>query len=92
VVQQEARRRLALIALGLERYRLAEGRLPEGLDILAPRFVRDVPLDPYIARPPRYARQTDSTFQLYSVAEDIDDDGGTSPFDLVWPTPVWPEP
>ena len=39
--------RFARVALALERYRLAKGRLPDTLDELAPRWIPETPPDPF---------------------------------------------
>lgn len=46
-VKVEARRRLILAAIGVERYRLARGDFPDGLGDLVPGFLDAVPEDPF---------------------------------------------
>jgi hypothetical protein len=95
--ETETWRRLALVGLALERYHLAEGRYPETLAALTPRFLAAVPEDPMNGQPLRYALQADGNFRLYSVGRDHADDGGRrsdrrarsasdrlEPSDLVW--------
>jgi hypothetical protein len=67
----------AVIACALERHRLAEGRLPEELKALAPRFIAQVPTDALTGEPYRYRLTADGAFVLYSVGWDEHDDGGT---------------
>ena len=69
-----ARIRLADLALAVERYRLANGRLPKVIDDLTPDFIPSVPLDPYTDEPLHY-RPTDDGFVIYSVDPDRKDDG-----------------
>ncbi|MCC7373328.1 MAG: hypothetical protein IT581_01640 [Verrucomicrobiales bacterium] len=76
VYEQEARRRLVMVGLALERYRLADGRYPEALEALAPRFLSSVPMDPMDGKPLRYSRTDDDHFRLYSIGRDRADDGG----------------
>jgi hypothetical protein len=80
----------ALIACGLERYRLAHGQYPETLDALVPRFVDKIPYDVIGGQPPHYRSAMDGTFLLYSVGWSGRDGGGmrsktTAEGDWVWP-------
>ena len=65
-------------ALGLERYRLANGMLPDALAELVPRYFEEIPPDPFDGRPLRY-KQVEGGFVVYSVGEDGADDGGKDP-------------
>jgi hypothetical protein len=67
--------RCAAAALAAERYRLAEGRWPEGLDALVPRYLAAVPADPFDGRPLRLKRLPEGVV-LYSIGPDGTDDGG----------------
>jgi hypothetical protein len=100
--EAEARRRLIVTAIALERFRLQNGKYPQTLDELVPRFLKVPPIDFMDGQPLRYRRTNDGHFILYSVGLDCHDDGGImrmpnqsplSPrnnFDLVWPLPVNP--
>jgi hypothetical protein len=82
--------RLAACACALERYRLAEGRYPQALAELVPRFVAAMPMDPEDGEPLRYRLEADGTFTLYSVGSNQRDHGGRSGnepelLDWVWP-------
>lgn len=70
-----ARIRLALTALAVERFRLAEGHLPAELSLLTPRFLNSVPADPFDGHPIRYKR-LNAGYTIYSVDADGHDDGG----------------
>lgn len=63
-------------ALAVERYRIANGKLPESLDQVAPRFIESVPLDPFDGKPIRY-KKLDKGYVVYSIGEDCVDNGGT---------------
>jgi len=76
VIRNETQRRLAVIAIALERLRLRDGRLSPDLNALVPRFLSAVPIDPMSAKPLRYRLNADGSFTLYSVGEDGRDDGG----------------
>jgi len=66
---------LARTALAIERYRLATGKVPERLEELVPRYLKEVPIDPFGGQPIRY-RRTDPGYLLYSVNDDGQDNGG----------------
>jgi hypothetical protein len=67
----------ARTALGVGRFRLAEGRLPESLEALVPKFIEAVPIDPFDGKPLRYKR-LEKGYTIYSVGEDGEDNGGIS--------------
>ena len=96
--EAEARRRLALCALALKRYRLARGEYPPALDQLVPEFQEQSALDFMNGQPLHYQRLENDTFVLYSVGLNCLDDhaqmlmdtslrGPNAPEDpdLVWP-------
>ena len=62
-------------ALAIERYRLAEGHLPVSLDNLVPAFLEAVPIDPFDGQNLKY-RKLETGFVVYSVGEDLTDEGG----------------
>lgn len=72
----EALVRLARIACGLERYRLAEGSYPERLEDLSPRFIATVPRDVIDGGAFQYRRTDDGRLVLYSLGWNGQDDGG----------------
>jgi hypothetical protein len=61
--------------LATERFRQAEGKWPASLDQLRPRFLSEVPLDPFDGKPLRYKRLEDGVI-VYSVGADGTDNGG----------------
>jgi hypothetical protein len=65
----------ALIACGLERYRLTHGQFPDALDALLPDFISRLPHDVISGTAYKY-RQTDGRFVLYSVGWNETDEGG----------------
>lgn len=67
---------LARVACALERHRLAEGRYPDSLEALAPRFIASLPPDVISGEPLKYEHAPDGTFVLYSVGWNGADDGG----------------
>jgi len=67
---------MARVACALERYRLAQGKYPETLDALSPRFIQSVPHDVMGGQPLKYHRTDNGQFALYSVGCNGTDDGG----------------
>ena len=67
--------RLLAVDLALRHAREVNGRYPESLAQLAPRPFRDVPLDPFTAKPFIYHRQGDMSFLLYSTGPKGTDGG-----------------
>lgn len=77
--EAEARRRILVTAIALERYHNKHGAYPVSLDLLAPEFLKTVPVDFMDGRPLRYRLTGDGHFVLYSVGLDCVDDGGKQP-------------
>jgi hypothetical protein len=72
-----ARVRTSLVALGVERYRLANGgSLPDDLTALTPAYLKSIPIDPYDGKQVRYKR-TEKGYVVYCIGEDQGDDAGT---------------
>ena len=62
-------------ALAVERYRMANGKLPARLEHLVPDYLDSVPLDPFDGQPLRYEK-SDKGYTVYSTGSDGVDDGG----------------
>jgi hypothetical protein len=77
----------ALIACGLERYRLAHGEFPAALDALSPDFISQMPHDAISGTAYKY-RRTDGKFVLYSVGWNETDDGGQAATKMKSDVPV----
>ena len=100
--EAEARRRLIVAAIAVERFRLANHCYPDSLAKLEPNFLKTCPNDFMDGKCLRYRRTDDDRFLLYSVGIDGTDDGGTLQADigsypvfgraegpdLVWPLPA----
>ena len=69
--------RCAQTALAAERFRQARGQWPEALSELVPAFLDTVPPDPFTGKPLRYLRAS-GYVMVYSVGENLSDDGGDS--------------
>ena len=65
----------ARVALSIERYRLAAGKLPDKLADLVPAYLDVVPKDPFDGNELRY-KKLETGFVVYSISEDLNDDGG----------------
>jgi len=74
----QARWQTAQSAIAVERFRLARGRLPSGLEEVVPQYMASVPLDPFDGKPVRFQR-LDKGYAVYSVGPDGVDDGGKEP-------------
>lgn len=70
-----ARRRLLITELALRCYQSEQGRAPERLDQLAPKYLQHVPTDPFDEQPLVY-RSQGTNWLLYSVGPDGVDEGG----------------
>jgi len=67
--------RLATTALAVERFRQKQGQLPKNLKELVPRFLHEIPTDPFDGKPIRFRRLAEG-YVVYSVGADGHDDGG----------------
>jgi hypothetical protein len=67
---------LALLACGIERYRLRHGRFPDQPEAMKPEFVDSLPADLITGEPLVYRLADDGQFVLYSVGWNASDDGG----------------
>jgi len=74
--EAEARRRLVVTALALERYRLRHERYPGSLAELVPELLKAPAVDFMDGQPIRYRVTEDGHFLLYSVGLDCVDNGG----------------
>jgi len=73
-----ARLRLAIAGLALEQFREEQGRLTDTLNDLEPRFLTELPQDPFTGAELRY-RRLPKGYVIYSVGRDLIDDGGKEP-------------
>ena len=69
------KRRLAVVALALAAYRAEKGEYPAGLAALRPACLKKIPNDLFTEKPLKYSR-VGKAFLLYSVGENMADDGG----------------
>lgn len=88
IVLAHARIILARFALACELFRSARGQYPERLEELAPEFLPEIPPDPFTGKPFVYKRKGKG-FIVYSVGENLKDDGGAKDYaagkdDISW--------
>ena len=74
-IDRQARARVTRAGIAIERYRLAEGHLPQSLNNLVPAYAEIVPEDPFSGQNLRY-RRLKTGFVVYSVNDDLSDNGG----------------
>jgi hypothetical protein len=72
----EARRRAAMVALAIERHRLAHGgQIPGSLGTVSAEFLPAIPTDPFDGQPLRY-RTLGHGYVVYSVGQGLQDNNG----------------
>jgi hypothetical protein len=99
----QTQQQMVLAAIGIQRYRLRTGKLPENLSALVPEYLPAVPRDFMDGKDLKYRLLPGGKeFVLYSVGEDGKDDGGDPTQqkekklhrdfwdgrDAVWPSPA----
>jgi hypothetical protein len=75
--RMQARLALAQVGFALAAYRADAGTYPAALGELAPRYIAQVPADPFTDQPLHYQRQKDG-FLLYSAGANGKDDHGAT--------------
>jgi hypothetical protein len=70
-----AQQNLIQSALAVERYQIVENRLPNSLAELTPKYLPEVPTDPFDDKDIRYRKEGDG-FVIYSIGPDRIDDRG----------------
>lgn len=74
-IRTKAGLRTAAVAIAAERYRMANGHWPARLDELVPKFLKELPTDPFDGQPLK-TTQKDGSFVVYSIGMDRIDNGG----------------
>jgi hypothetical protein len=74
-LRDQAQLSCVLAVLAAERFRLAQQRWPKNLQELCPKYLAEVPIDPFDGKPLRLAHKKDG-IAIYSVGKDGRDDGG----------------
>ncbi|MCS7263856.1 MAG: type II secretion system protein GspG [Armatimonadetes bacterium] len=83
IAKTKAHQRLLQTALALSQYRHKRGSYPATLSELVPNYLPYVPKDPFDGKTLRY-RKEEQGFKLWSVGDDLTDDGGIKPKDITW--------
>jgi len=65
----------AKVGVAMARYRLDNGKLPGRLADLTPRYLDEVPIDPFDGKPLRLVTKGDERI-VYSIGPDLTDNGG----------------
>jgi hypothetical protein len=91
LVTVEAWVRQARLAVAIERFRRSHGSLPARVEDVVPQFLPAMLRDPYDSAPMRYAKDSANRYRLWSVGDNLKDDGGRPDpesidvkLDLVW--------
>jgi hypothetical protein len=74
-IQLKAELRCAIAGIAAERFRLASGHWPGRLEDLVPRFLDQVPVDPYDGQPLKMTRR-EIELVIYAIGLDSTDNGG----------------
>lgn len=74
--RQETRNALSFVAMALHAYKLYHNRYPEKLNDLSPRYLKEIPTDPFGGGKPLRYRHSGDKYLLYSVGPDGKDDEG----------------
>ena len=75
-VVTETQDALLMIVLALRAYRAEQGSYPTNLEALTPKYLPQVPTDPFALQGSFKYRRTGSKYLLYSVGPDGSDNGG----------------
>lgn len=75
IAETKAYQRLMQTALALSLYRREHGSYPKSLSALVPRFLPDLPKDPFDGKPLRY-RCEGQGFKVWSVSSNLKDENG----------------
>lgn len=68
-----------VLVIALRQYEQAEHRLPPNLQKLVPRYLAEIPSDPFAGKPLRYRIEPNGEWRVYSVGPNQVDEGGDRP-------------
>ncbi|MDH5764320.1 MAG: hypothetical protein OEZ51_15245, partial [Nitrospinota bacterium] len=68
---------LGRLGLASAAYHSDHGKYPATLDVLAPKYITEIPIDPFSGEPLKM-KTMDNGLILYGVGQDLKDDGGTA--------------
>ena len=69
------------LLIALKCYKMRTGKLPQTLDALVPDYIDKIPADNFDGQPMRYSAEKKL---IYSVGEDLQDDGGDAEKDIIF--------
>jgi len=70
---------LSKLSYALSAYRTEQGKYPDKLSKLAPKYIKEIPQDRYSGDPLIYRRESGG-YLLYSIGPNLKDDAGIGPF------------
>lgn len=79
------------VCIALEAFKADSGVYPPALDTLVPKYLPELPVDPFANAPFGY-KTADAGYLLYSVGQDLADDGGSPEKDRIIETVAPPTP
>jgi len=71
----------AQLLLALKAYQMENGKLPDSLEELSPKYISQIPKDPFDGKPIKYLPEKKI---IYSAGRDLKDSGGDEKEDLVF--------
>jgi hypothetical protein len=77
--RRAAELRATAVVLALRQYQQAEQHSPQTLQDLVPKYLSEVPVDPFDGKPLRYRVRTDGRWIVYSVGPNQMDENGEQP-------------
>jgi hypothetical protein len=77
--RRSAELRATAVVLALRQYQRAEQHLPQTLQDLVPKYLSEVPVDPFDGKSLRYRVRTDGRWIVYSVGPNQLDENGEQP-------------
>jgi hypothetical protein len=77
--RRSAELRATAVVLALRQYQQAEQHSPQTLQDLVPKYLSEVPVDPFDGKPLRYRLRTDGRWIVYSVGPNQLDENGEQP-------------
>ena len=81
--QHEATLDLMQMGILVEQYKASTGSYPEDLDAIVPELGGSLPVDPFTGKPYLY-KPSDDGFLLYSIGQNLIDDGGDDSDESIW--------
>ncbi|MCX6345360.1 MAG: hypothetical protein NT018_09855, partial [Armatimonadetes bacterium] len=86
-LRSEANLSLLQTEIALRRYNVDNGRYPNKLEQISPKYLKTVPIDLFGGKPLRYISiNAGKTFKLYSIGPDLKDNGGAGVKIREWTT------